>query len=146
MTYKFGYINRDVLTVWEVIFTSCVWGQKQTKKMKLTVAITLWLSQSSCAFSDTDTTTKGQADHHWWLYSQTLRHCRPKISTDTLGSHLYTSHTDMPISHSIHAAFKCCNKLLWSNQVVFMLLMIYSPHSSCGMAAYHSYSGCEVFC
>lgn len=74
----------------------------RAKEIKRTAVITLWLSHSSCAFSDTDITTTGQADHHGWLYSQTLGHCRPKISADTLGSHLDTLH--LLLSHS------CCTQ------------------------------------
>lgn len=78
----------DALTDASEVITACM----RAKEMKQTAVLTLWLSQSSCAFSDTDITTKGQVDHRWWPYSQTLGHHHPKISTDTLGSRLDTLH------------------------------------------------------
>lgn len=47
--------------------------------------------RGAAVLSPTDI-NEGQADHHWWLYSQTLHHDCPEISTGMLSSHLNVSH------------------------------------------------------
>lgn len=121
VTLKFGHINRWIRARYHII---------GTREIKQAAVITLWLSHSSCAFSDTDITTKGQADHHWWLYSQTLRHCRPKISTDTLGSHLDTSRL-FPPSFMLHSKSTSLQQLLWSRSSALIFIQMFVQLTMC---------------